>query len=877
MTEEFQPDPDQLLKAIQKEEAQKQLGKLKIFFGMSAGVGKTYAMLEEARRLLKENINVVAGTINTHGRKETEELLVGMPIIPEKWVNYRDVVFEEMDLETILKLKPAIVLVDELAHTNVPGSRHSKRWQDVIEILDAGIDVYTTLNVQHLESRKDLVESITGIQIRETVPDSILERASTIELIDISPSVLLQRLKEGKVYLGMQSQIAAKNFFREDTLMALREIALRFTAEKVDHDLHTFLSPGKGWKTREKLMVGVSSNPDAQKLIRITRRRAFELDAPWVAVYVDTGLLLSEENKTQLTNNLNLAQELGGEVFMTKDTDIATALQRVARQKNITQVVIGRRTTRSIKDYFQKSLIDRLGEESKQFDLFIIRQETPQKASLVDKHRPRYFSSPFREYVWGIISVLIMTVLNYLLMTHVEYKAIGFVYLIGIVFLSHFLGQGPMFLVALLSTICWHMFTPPVIKLSMSVATEAIFVSIFFFTTMITGLLLTRLRKQEIFLKNRERKLENLYEIEREIASASNLQNLRRNVCLHLQSIFKGKFDILVKDMNSPIQFETTIPQSDKDKEIAALEWVFENGKTAGWSTATLPYAKGLYIPLKFSQKVIGVLSYYPKDRGLLSIEELNFLQSIAQQLGIYLERHLFEEQMLAQNYAVQLKKIQESVLQSISKTFFTPLNTIDNALHELSPSSEKEHHLISIIEESEKKLKHLIDNFISSSEVESGFLQFKLEDINIKQFVENVLVEIKTLIPRNSIELNFKENHYHLSIDPRLIKLSIANLLLSISHYSKENSVIKIEGFEKDKFLNIKIYGSGEPFKPEFLEKVFDKFNPNFENPYQDVNFNLSITKAIMDIHKGEIKAYNIDQNSIAFEIILPLKIEST
>ncbi len=335
-------DPDALLRAIQKEETKSKSGKLKIFFGMSAGVGKTYKMLEEAQQLHKEGQNILVGTINTHGRKETELLLQGLPLLPEKWIKYRETVFEELDLETILKRKPPLILIDELAHTNVPGSRHQKRWQDVIEILDHGIDVYTTLNVQHLESRKDLVENVSGIQIRETVPDSILERASNLELVDISPSELLHRLKEGKVYLGTQSEIAARNFFKEETLTALREITLRVAAEKVDHDLHSLLPTGKEWKTREKLMVAISPSLSSQQLIRRTRRRAFELDAPWVVVYVDTGQRLSDQDQKLLHSHLNLAQELGAEVVITHDLTIASALQRVAKQKEITQLVMGR-------------------------------------------------------------------------------------------------------------------------------------------------------------------------------------------------------------------------------------------------------------------------------------------------------------------------------------------------------------------------------------------------------------------------------------------------------------------------------------------------------------------------------------------------------
>ncbi len=344
---EDKPDPDQLLKAIQEEEKRSNLGRLKIFFGMSAGVGKTYAMLQEAHERIKEGVHLAIGTVNTHGRQETEKILEGLPIIPEKWIEFKNKAFKELDIEKILEIKPQLVLIDELAHTNVPGAKHSKRWQDVIEILDSGIDVYTTLNVQHLESRKEIVESITGIIVQETVPDLVLERATAIELIDIPPTELLQRLKEGKVYLGEQSVIAAENFFKEDHLTALREIALRFTAEKVEHDLHEILALGRGWKTRERLMVAINQAPFSQQLIRSVRRFAFELDAPWTVVYVDTGVKLNIADQSRLNKHLQLARELGAEVVTTHDLDIPNALKRIAKQKNITRLVVGRSTKNS--------------------------------------------------------------------------------------------------------------------------------------------------------------------------------------------------------------------------------------------------------------------------------------------------------------------------------------------------------------------------------------------------------------------------------------------------------------------------------------------------------------------------------------------------
>lgn len=641
MTEEFQPNPDELLKAIQKDEDQKALGKLKIFFGMSAGVGKTYAMLGEARQRLNEGQKIIVGTVNTHGRKETEALLQGLPIIPEKWIKYKDTVFEEMDLEAILQYKPSLVIVDELAHTNIPGSRHPKRWQDVIELLDSGIDVYTTLNVQHIESRKDLIESFSGIQIRETVPDLILERANYIELVDLSPEELLQRLNEGKVYLGDQSAIAARNFFKEDTLTALREIALRLTAEKVDHDLHSILSQGKKWKTHEKLMVAISPSPTSQQLIRRTRRRAFELDAPWIAVYVDTGKTLSDTEQSLLTTHLNLAQELGAEVIATYDVNIASALQRIAKLKNITQLVMGR-SVGTEWNLLRKSLLERVEQENQQLDLLILRQERQTK-----QYRRKSLSftmrSKFYEHALATGLVIGLSILGFLLLPLIDYKSVGYIFLLGILLLGFFVGQGPVFFAALLSTLSWnYFFIPPNFAFSIQQPDDFALTIMYFCTAATIGMLISRKQKEEELLKLRENKLQNLYAIEGIIADSPNFAQLRRNLTARLQTIIQGNFDILTKQKDKDmLVFDSELPILTEEKEQAVAQWACQNGKLAGWSTSTLPAAKALYMPIGFADQTWGILCYHPERNRPLSIAEMNLLQIVVKNLGIYMERRM--------------------------------------------------------------------------------------------------------------------------------------------------------------------------------------------------------------------------------------------
>lgn len=381
---EERPNPDKLLQAVQVDEINNNKGSLKVFLGMAAGVGKTYAMLEAAQELQRNGIELAIGTIDTHGRKETAALLDGLKMIPSQQIAYKGALFSELDLDEILRSKPQLVLVDELAHSNVPGSKHAKRWQSVTEILENGIDVYTALNVQHIESLKEFVESITSILIRETVPDSIIETATSIELIDITPEELLERLKQGKVYLGDKSAVAARNFFQKDRLMALREILLRYAAEKIDHDLHCMISTAArpiGWKHREKLLAAISYTPHSQMLIRTTRRLAFNLNAPWIALHVNDGSTLEPEEDRILAKNLLIAKDLGAEVITAIDTDIAAAIKRTCRQQGVTQIVIGQeQTCFSFASLLKRSLLDRLTYNCSDFDIHIVRKTAdPQK------------------------------------------------------------------------------------------------------------------------------------------------------------------------------------------------------------------------------------------------------------------------------------------------------------------------------------------------------------------------------------------------------------------------------------------------------------------------------------------------------------------
>lgn len=872
MNPDERPNPDELLRAIQEEEKRTALGKLKIFFGMSAGVGKTYTMLEEAHQRLHEGIRLVVGTINTHGRLETEKVLEGLPILPEKWVEFKGKAFQELDLEKILETKPQLVLIDELAHTNVPGSKHAKRWQDVIEILDAGIDVYTTLNVQHLESRKDLVESITGISMHETVPDLVLERATAIEIVDITPLELLQRLKEGKVYLGDQSTIAAENFFKEDNLTALREIALRFTAEKVEHDLHSMMALGKGWKTRERIMVAISPAYSSQQLIRLARRQAFELDAPWIAVYIDTGIKLDAENQAKLNQNMQLAQELGAEVITVSESDISSGLQKAARQNNVTRLVIGRPTERTFFErVLKKSFLEQLEEDNKQMDILILRQD--KLLGIYQRSFPTFhFKSPAVSYFLSVGMIAVATLLGYFIAPFSGYKAVGFIYLITILILSLFVGQGPVFVGAFLSALSWDfLFIPPQFTPYISDPEDIALVATYFLTALTVGLLTSRNRKKDLTLTRKEERLENLYDIGREIAKSPNLESLRLNVTNKLKTLFGADFDIFCVGGNNQLSLESSSPLSETDRSAAL--WCYQNGKTAGWSTDTLPSAESLFLPIISLKKTLGVLRISPKSQTSFSKDEIDFLKGIAGQIGIYLEGILSLELEQSHHYMIQVEKLHNAIFRSLSKGFYVPLEKMSQSIEKLSDSARgsEEKNLFHELFQSQKNLKMIVDNILMISRLESGFVKFEKKKNSINELLNKSLEESKGQINDHPISIVKNDEEMFFDFDFDLMKTAIKNLLINAMEYSPVGSPIEVQLEILETEFKISVIDSGPGIPSELIPYIFEKFYRLPGAQYEGIGLGLTIVKDIMALHQGKMEVNNHEGKGTIFSLILP------
>lgn len=874
------PDPDELLSAITHEEARTKGGKLKIFVGMAAGVGKTYAMLEEAQQRHKEGVDVAVGIVNTHGRQETAKLLEGLEVIPEKWVNYKDTVFEELDLDAILARKPQLILVDELAHTNVPGSRHPKRWQDILEILDAGIDVYTTLNVQHIESRKEIVEKIAGVPIRETVPDSIVERASQIKLIDISPPELLQRLKEGKVYLGPQSEIAAKHFFQEDCLMALREIVLRFTAEKVDHDLHDILATTektKIWMPRDKILVSFSQSPHSQHLIRTARRIAFALDAPWIAVHVDTGKKNSPQEKLQLSKNIALAQELGAEVVTTSDVDVTSALNRLIKSKKVTQVILGRPAKRPLGEYFGSNLVDRLAKENPEVDIHVTSLE-PEKPPQEAKPLSFRFVTGPSSYFKTLLYILVLTLLNHWLVPYVGYQTIGFIYLLGIMALSLFTGIGPVIFGTTLSVLIWNLIF--VNKYGPQHQTEpeniAFFIA-FILTALFSVILIRRIRHREDMLRRREENNQAIYEIVRIIATYPSTGDIFKAITSRLDILLNGETRIIIKSSRDGLDFTKYHAADLDEKERAVANWVYNNNKSAGWSTETLSGVDYLFIPLKGYKETVGVLTFKPKStkQGFLP-EEQNLLYTVGQQLANYLERTFAEEKARKTEYDQQIEKVQRTILDTISLEFRNPLLEIEEAAEEIMAETQEAtekglSRSVRLIEDSSKSLRHTFDNILAMSQLNSGFLTLQKKLTNLKRLIDSCLNNLKRSLIHHKVDVKISSKVPQVPLDFSLMELALCNLILNAIDYTPQGGCIKIISDQEGDFVWVSVIDEGPGVPEEIIEFVFEKFYRGPDATTMGVGLGLAIVKTIMEMHDGYVEVVKRMERGGEFRIYIP------
>ncbi|MBW4439084.1 MAG: sensor histidine kinase KdpD [Pleurocapsa minor GSE-CHR-MK-17-07R] len=884
MFDDERPDPDALLAAIQKSEHEKSRGRLRVFLGMAAGVGKTYAMLETARQRKADGLDVVIGYVETHRRPETEALVGGFEVIPRAKLEYRGAVLEEMNVDAVLARAPALVLVDELAHTNAPGSRHAKRYLDVIELLEAGIDVWTTVNVQHFESRADTVQQITGVRVQETLPDSILDLANEIELIDLSPDDLRKRLAEGKVYTAERIETASNNFFRVGNLTALREMALRLTAERVDHQLQDYMAIKRiagPWKSGERLMVAVGPSPFSEKLIRWTRRMAYNLEASWLAVYVETAQAMSPAAKEQLARNLSLARSLGGEVVTITGHQVSEAVLRLAYQRNVTQIVMGKPQHSRLQTLLRGgSLVDRVIRASGDIDVYVVTGDDMQESTTGPRLLPQLeLHSPPWAYITAVLIVSAVTLLDVLLVAALPwlgYQAVGLTELLAVLMIAIYLGRGPALLAALISAVSWNfLFIEPRLTFTISQIQDVLLFFLYFIIAIFAGNLTARVRRQEQLARYTADRTLALYTLAHETATAGNMDDVLRTAVDQIGRIFRVDVAILLHD-GSQMSGEKHVcsTMQPDEKELSVAMWVFDHGKPAGRYTDTLPLASAQFFPLLTPNRTVGVMGIRYRQDQRLAADEAALLETFISQVSLVIEREMLDEAAAQSAMLRESERLYTTLLNSISHELRTPIAAIKGAASGLSksPSASDRGALLHDIHSAADRLNRLVENLLDMSRLESGRLQIKRDWCDIGDII-SVAVKNAGACDDHTVDIHLQRDLPLIQVDFVLIEQVVVNLLENACRYGGTTGTIRVSAEEDVSAIRVTVEDDGPGIPADKLDTIFDKFYRVPGTPTGGTGLGLSICKGLVEAHGGSISAENRPQGGARFAFRLPLQ----
>jgi len=870
------PNPDALLSSLQREEAAKKRGKLKVFLGMCPGVGKTYAMLEAARRELAAGRDVVIGYVETHGRKETDALTEGLPQIPRRQLEHRGLALAEFDLDATLARHPQLVLVDELAHTNAPGSRHPKRWQDVAELLDAGMDVITALNVQHVESRADTVHQITGAEIRETVPDSVLDDA-VFELVDLPPAELIQRLHEGRVYVPDRAAAAVQNFFREANLTALRELALRLVADHVGVDTLEFRrtqTDAGAWKTGHCLLVAVGPGPFSEPLIRWTRRMADGLRCRWLAVHVENSRPLTEAAQAQLEKNLATARDLGAEVVATTDDDLVRGLLRVARTQNATQIIVDKPAGTGWLEWLRGDrLLRRLARESGDIDLHVVRAEKTSNAPAL-RIWHRGFASNFQQYLFAAGAVAAMGVLNLALVKFTGPRVPGLVFLLVVVLLALKVGRGPVLLAGALSALAWnYFFLPPRFTFIVANIEDGILFGLYFVVAIVLGQLVARIRLQEEAERRREERATVLYEMSRDLAEAGSRDEIVWQLVSQINRVFHTPVAVALPENNKLFAHpDSSLTLSEK--ELSVADWAFRQRKAAGRFTDNLPGAEALHLPLATERKVFGILAVgFPDKR--LTLAQRDLLETFARQAALVLDRVELRTAAEQARLLAESEKFSRTLLNSISHELRTPLAASTSAASALAAAGtatpEQQRALIGEIQEANARLNRVVGNLLDVARLESGQVRPRLDWHDARDLVQTTLRELQRELVAHPVKLDLPDAPLLVRLDFSLVQHALANLLLNAANHTPPNTPIEVSAQLANDQLTLSVADRGPGIPPEWLPRIFDKFFRAPSAPTGGSGLGLTIVKGFVEAHGGTITATNRPGGGVMFTLNFP------
>jgi len=879
------PDPDALLARVQAASARARRGQLKIFLGASPGVGKTFTMLEAARAQRAEGLDVVVGVVETHGREETARLLQGLEVLPRKSLDYRGTVLEEFDLDGALVRHPALLLVDELAHSNAPGSRHAKRWQDVGELLAAGINVYTAINIQHIESLNDVVASITGVKVRETIPDAVIERADEVELVDVSPDILQQRLREGKVYVPEQAGRAIERFFRKGNLIALRELALRRTAERVDAQMRGYMAEQgirETWATGERLLVCVGPSASAGRLVRATRRMAARAHAEWFAVHVESprDQRLNAQEREDILRALELAEQLGGRAVTLSGQSVAEEILAYAREHNVNRIVTGKTRRPRWKELFEGALLDALVRGSGGIEILAITgaEEDEGQPRLAAAPAPRRSSAG--EYLAAVGIVVVPTVVGMLVRNAgmlVPPIDAAMLYLLAVVVAASRFRRGPSLVASLVGIASFDFFfVHPFYTFSVTDVRYVLTFGVMLVVALVMGNLTGRIRNQAEAAREREQRTSALYGLSRELATARDrdavvaaaLRSLRDTFALDAAVLLPAEADAVAPVGEPPYPLD--------ERERAVAQWSFDHNQAAGRGTTTLPGARALYLPLASSGRTVGILGLpLAGAADFRDPARRRLLESLAGQTAVAFERLALAERSRESEVEVEAERLRTALLSSLSHDMRTPLASIEGAastlLQDAEPDPAARRELATTIVQESHRMGRLVANLLDMIRVEAGSLQVQKEWQLLPDAIGVALLRTEEQLRDHPVTTHFPADLPLVPMDEILLEQVFVNLLENAAKHTPPGTPIEIGADGHPGEVVVYVADRGPGLAPGEEETVFHKFYRGGTGG-GGIGLGLTICRGIVTAHGGRIWAERRPGGGAIFRVALPI-----
>ncbi|QCG94453.1 sensor histidine kinase KdpD [Azospirillum sp. TSA2s] len=883
------PSPDALLRQAAKDEQ----GRLKIFLGAAPGVGKTFEMLQTAQAKRRDGVDIVVGVVETHGRRETEALVAGLEVVPRRKIEHKGHALTEMDLDAILARRPKIVLVDELAHTNAPGSRHPKRYLDVEELLAAGIDVYTTLNIQHVESLNDVVTKITRVRVRETVPDSILDRADDIEVIDIAPDDLIQRLQQGKVYVPRTAERAIRHYFSPGNLTALRELALRRTADRVDEQLLTHMQAhaiSGPWAAGERLLVCINEDASGASLVRYARRQAERLRARWSAIHVETSraLGLGEAERDRIADTLRLVERLGGEAITVPGSDVADTVADYARANNVTHIVIAKsgrsRWSELLHGSVAHSLIRRAGDISVHVIAATSGAPVPAKTVRTEAARQRAFA--WWPYVASTGYVAAALGAGHVLHRVLALNNLTLVFLTAVLASAVTGGLAPSLYASVISVLAFnYFFLPPLYTFTISDPENIVALLVFAVVSVIASNLTARVRAQAVTARLRAKTTEDLYQFSRKLAGVVTMDDLLWATAYQIAAMLKVHVVLLLPEAGS-VAVRAGYPPEDviEDTDLAAAVWAWENNRPTGKGADTLPGAKWLFLPMRTGRGVVGVVGIDTgggkgRASGFLTPDQRRLLDALIDQAALAIERVTLAEDVDRTKLAAETERLRSALLTSISHDLRTPLASIlgsATSLVSYGPKMDEEDRrdLAATIQDEAERLNRFIANLLDMTRLESGAIRPRTGAVDLSEVVGSALERVSRILAGHRVDIDLPVDLPMVDIDAVLIEQALFNLLDNAGKYAPAGSLITVRGRQDGGLVRIEVLDEGSGIPSEDVERIFDKFYRVHAQDRQraGTGLGLAICRGFVEAMGGTVTAGNrLDRSGAVFTLTLP------